>query len=230
VKSCDKTALSVAGRFESLHPSLLLSGGLMRIFRAIVQIPMLAMFYAWQDLALGRRVALEFVGYDHAWYVDQFLEQLTKALLRRPLIPAALDKDIKDVPVLINRPPQVVTFSFNSQKYFIHMPFVARPRTPPTELSGILLAKFTTPFPNRFISYGHTTFEQELFDISEAEAEAKVQPHGVADDLGRKTVVFTARDWGYVGHAATLSHRLGIKQVVNTMAMDVLGTQLKQAA
>src|SRR5690349_17111476 len=92
-------SLGLTWGLKPLHPSLPLSGGLMRIFRAIVQIPILAMFHAWQDLALGRRIALEFVGDDHTWHVDQFLEQLTKELLRRPLIPASLDQDIEDVPV-----------------------------------------------------------------------------------------------------------------------------------
>ena len=153
-------ALRVAGRFESLHPSPPLSGGLMRIFRSIVQIPMPAMFHAWQDLALGRRVALEFVGDDHAWHVDQFLEQLTKELLRRPLVPAALYQDIQDVPVLINRPPQVVTLSFNSQKYFIKMPLVSGARAATPELIGVLLAKFAALFANRLIRHDYAAFQQ----------------------------------------------------------------------
>jgi hypothetical protein len=76
------------------------------------------------------------------------------------------------------------------------MPLTTRPRTPPTELVRILLPEFATPRADRLIRYDYTTFQQQLFYISEAEAEAKIQPYGVANDFGRKTVVFVASDWG----------------------------------
>jgi hypothetical protein len=46
----------MARRFESPHLSFSLSGRLMRYFTLIVQALVLAMFGAWQDLALGGRV------------------------------------------------------------------------------------------------------------------------------------------------------------------------------
>jgi hypothetical protein len=36
----------------------------------------------------------------------------------------------------------------------------------------------------------HSAGEQQLFDVAVAEAEAIIQPDAVADDLGRKAVVF----------------------------------------
>ena len=56
------------------------------------------------------------------------------------------------------------------------------------ELIGIVLAKFAAPLPYRLIGHHHTMFRQQLFDIAEAEAEAKVQPHRVADDFHRDPV------------------------------------------
>jgi hypothetical protein len=44
---CGEEALSLSWRFEPLHPALSLAGGLMGVFRAIVQIPMLAMLHSW---------------------------------------------------------------------------------------------------------------------------------------------------------------------------------------
>jgi hypothetical protein len=40
--------LGVTRRLEPLHVPLPLTGGLMRILGAVVQIPMLAMFYPWE--------------------------------------------------------------------------------------------------------------------------------------------------------------------------------------
>jgi len=62
-----KESLRLTRRFESLHPPLTLARGLMRVLCAIVQIPVLAMFYIREELALCGSVALEFVGHDHAW-------------------------------------------------------------------------------------------------------------------------------------------------------------------
>jgi hypothetical protein len=80
------------------------------------------------------------------------------------------------------------------QKYLIHVPLVPRSRTA-TELIRLVLAEIATPFANRLIGHCHTTFEQQLFDVAVAEAEAEVQPHGVADDLNRRTMVLRASNW-----------------------------------
>jgi hypothetical protein len=76
-------------------------------------------------------------------------------------------------------------------------------------LIGIVLATLATPLPNRFIGHDHTTFPQELFDITEAQAEAKVQPDSVADDLDREPVILILlRGWRCI-HASTLPYREG---------------------
>ena len=56
-----KEALGVSGGLEPLHVSLPLTSWLMRILRAVVQIPMLAMVHSREELALGGSVALQFV-------------------------------------------------------------------------------------------------------------------------------------------------------------------------
>ena len=57
--------LGMARGFEPLHVSLSLTGGLMRILHAIIEIPVLAMFHPWKNLALGGSVALEFICDDY---------------------------------------------------------------------------------------------------------------------------------------------------------------------
>ena len=61
--------LGVARGLEPLHAPLPLAGRLVGVLRAIIEIPVLAMFYPWKDLALGGSVALEFIGDDHARHV-----------------------------------------------------------------------------------------------------------------------------------------------------------------
>ena len=61
--------LRVARGLKPLHVSFALTGGLMRVLGAIIEIAVLAMFDPWPDLSLGGSVALELVGDDHARHV-----------------------------------------------------------------------------------------------------------------------------------------------------------------
>jgi hypothetical protein len=48
-----------------------------------------------------------------------------------------LDQDVEHGTVLIHRPPQVVPFTVNREKYLVQVPFVTRSRAPAPELIGI---------------------------------------------------------------------------------------------
>ena len=63
----------MARGFEPLHVSLALTSRLVRVLCTIIEIPVLAMFHSWQNLALGGSVALEFIGDDHPRDVGQSL-------------------------------------------------------------------------------------------------------------------------------------------------------------
>jgi len=102
--------------------------------------------------------------------------------------------------------------AFDLHKDLIHMPLVTRPWTPTTELIGILLTKLTAPLADRLIR-DHAAFQQELFYITEAQAEAKIQPHGVANNFHREAVVLIFRRSRQGIHGATLTHCLGAQQV-----------------
>lgn len=66
--SREKT-LSVAGGLEPLHAPLPLAGRLVRVLRAIIEIPMLPMFHPREEFSLGGTIALEFIGDDDPRYV-----------------------------------------------------------------------------------------------------------------------------------------------------------------
>ena len=77
--------LRVLGGLEPLQAPLPLAGGLVRVLRAMIQVPMLPMFHTRKEFSLGGSVALEFIGDDHARYVCQSLEKLAEELLCRLL-------------------------------------------------------------------------------------------------------------------------------------------------
>jgi hypothetical protein len=49
------------------------------------------------------------------------------------------------------------------------------------------------PSSDRFIGDVQPAFRQQIFDIAEAEGKAKLQPHGVPDDV-RRELVASERD------------------------------------
>jgi len=117
--------LGVPWRLEPLHAPLSLAGGLVGVLRAVIQIPMLPMFHAWQELPLGGSITVQLVRDDDPWSILAPLEQLAEEFLCDLLVPPALHQDIEHLALLIHRPPEVVAFAMNGQKHLIQMPLVA---------------------------------------------------------------------------------------------------------
>ena len=68
------------------------------------------------------------------------------------------------------------------------------------------MAKLATPLADGLIGYDYATFKEKFFHITEAEAEAKVQPHGMADDFHRKAVILIGVGRWRCAHAENMSH------------------------
>ncbi len=160
-----KEALGVSRCVKPLHPALPLTGGLVRVLGAIIEVPMPAMFHAGQDLPRGRAVARQFVGDDDRRDVPQTLQELPEESLRGNLVSPALHQDVEDIPVLIDGPPQIRALAIDRQKHLIQVPLVTWMRTSAPELIGIRLPKLHTPLADRFIGHDHPTCKQQLFDI-----------------------------------------------------------------
>jgi hypothetical protein len=184
------------------------------------QIAVLPMFHPGQHLALSQTVALELIRNEHPGYVLAPFQQLPEEFLRGPLVAAALHQDIQHLAVLIHGLPAIVALAIDREKDLIKMPCVTGLRPPIAELNGILLAKFATPLPNRFVRDNDATGKQQLFDIPIAEAEAEVQPDTMADDLGRKAMILVAVGEYWCIHPPSISHLTAGQQVDNAALED----------
>jgi len=98
----------------------------------------------------------------------------------------ALDQDIQHIPVLIDGPPEVVPCAVDGEEDFIHMPLIARSRTPASQPIGIDLPKLPAPLAYGFVGQHDTACKYQLFNLSIAQAEAKVEPDTMTDNLRRK--------------------------------------------
>src|SRR5258708_37867892 len=90
-----KDRKKVRGLLEDLKPPHLLftqSRGVVRIFRPVVQPFVLSMLHARQDLALGCRIALQFISDDHARNVLRPYGQLPPKSFRSRLVASALNQ------------------------------------------------------------------------------------------------------------------------------------------
>jgi hypothetical protein len=154
------------------------------MFRPIIEIAVLPMFYTGQAVAHGRPIAFQSIRDDDPRHIGQPLRQPAEESPRLLLVPLALHQDIGHVPVLIRRPPQIVALTVNGEEDFVQQPRVARSRMPASQLTGRGRPESPAPRPHRLIRQADVTLGHELSDIPIAGAEAEVEPHTVADDAG----------------------------------------------
>jgi len=95
-------ALGVTRGLEPPHVPFPLARRLVGVFRPIVQVAVLPVFDAREDLSLRRAVAFQPIGDDDPWHVPAALEELAEERLGSVLIPPALHENIQDVAVLIH--------------------------------------------------------------------------------------------------------------------------------
>ena len=100
-----------------------------------------------------------------------------------------LDEDIKDVAILIDGAPEIVPLSLDGDEGLVQMLSVAQPALSMLEPASVCRTKLDAPQPDRFVGHREATLGREIFDIAQVHTEAVIQPDGVADDLGGKSVV-----------------------------------------
>ena len=74
---------------------------------------------------------------------------------------------------------------------------VAVPALP--QPASVVKPKRATPLPNCLIRDDQTAFDEEICDISEAQAETVVEPDGVTDDFRGTSVSAIAEGWLVIG-------------------------------
>ena len=165
----------------------------MGVFGAVVEVPVLAVLHTREDLPLRGAVAFQLVGDEHPWHVRQSLQPFAEEPLGRVLIPPTLHENVKDVSVLIDRPPEIMSRPLDGAEHFVQVPLVAGSRAPPAELIGLRLPELQTPLPDGFVRDNDSPGKQQLFHIAIAEAKPEIEPYSVANDFRWKPVVLVGR-------------------------------------
>src|SRR3954452_21541464 len=118
--------------------------------------------------------------------VPQPLQQLLEEALGRLGAAPALHQDVEHRAVLVDRPPEVVDLAADADEDLVQVPLVTRPRPPLLERVGERPPEAQGPSADALVAHDDAALGQDRLDLAQAQAEAVVEPHGVADDLGRE--------------------------------------------
>ena len=117
-----------------------------------------------------------------------FLEQFSREFHSRVLVASSLDQKIENLAFIVDRPPQPELFAANQHGHLVEMPPRSRPMAPTAKLPGEQRPEFQYPSSHRFVGDIQTSLGEQIFHVAVAEGKAKVEPHRVPDDRGRKLV------------------------------------------
>src|SRR5690348_5030030 len=158
----------------------------MRHLSAIVQIAALAGLDPRQDLAFGGGVALELVCDDHPRNIPQALQQLAEEPRGRGCVAPALDQNVEDISVLVDRAPQIVLLAADPDEHLVHVPLVSGLWPAPLQRIGEDPAEAQAPLADALVADDDPTRRQDQLNISQAQAEAVIEPDRMLDDHGAK--------------------------------------------
>jgi hypothetical protein len=118
---CDGTiggeeALGLPWGLEPWQAPFTLARGLVGVFRPMVQVPVLPVLDPREPLPLRGPIAFQPIGDDDSRDVLTPFEPLPKELRGSCLVAAALHENIEPIPVLIHRPPQVMSLAVDREE------------------------------------------------------------------------------------------------------------------
>ena len=137
----------------------------------------------------GWRIARELIGDDDARLGAALpVKHPMQEALGSHLIASVLDQNVQYDAMLINGSPQPVAFTADLQRHLVQMPLVAGVYSSSTQPCSEGGAELGAPLAYGLVTDADTPFGEEILNVAKAEMEAKVQPHGVGDHLGRESV------------------------------------------
>ena len=168
--------LQVPGRSKALHHELSSPERQMRILCPIVEPFVRAVFDVWHNLALGGCVGAALIGDHPSWRAALLPQEAPQQALGCRGISAGLHDLIKDVSILVNRPPEPVLLASDGDYDLIQMPDVAAAWRLALETASVIRPELQRPPANRLIGDNDAALQEHLLDQPQAQRKPKVQP------------------------------------------------------
>jgi hypothetical protein len=99
-----------------------------------------------------------------------------------------LHEQVENLALVVDRSPEPESSAGDQNSHFVEIPPRRWPRTSTAKFSGKQRPELQHPSPHRFVGDIQPTLGEQVFDIAEAQSEAKVQPHRVPDGVRRELV------------------------------------------
>ena len=180
-----------------------------------------------KQVAPRHAVASQLISYDHPRYILQALQQPAEEVLGSLGIAPILNKDVEDNAVLIDGTPEIARHPLDPDEHFIHVPLVPGPGSVAAQAIAETLAEFLAPPPHCLIGDHDAPLGQEQLNVTQAEAEHVIQPHSMADELGREAMAVVRVGWRL--HATTFALSCSDRQPVTvTMPNQVYRTSFSK--
>ena len=197
-----KESLSLLDRLEPSHLPLLFPGMLMRDFSPVVLVLTRSMLNRGEKLTMGSRIAPEFVSDQLPGSFTLALQHFAKEAFSSLLVSSLRHQNIENIAVLIHCSPKVELLSLNLHEQLIDVPDVAQSALLLSDRARVSWPELLTPEADCLVGDDDPSFGQQILDVSKAECEAVVEPHGMTDDLGRESMVLVP-----YFHSAILAER-----------------------
>ena len=160
----------------------------MRILGPIVLSQALLMVAGKPELPEGSAVRAQLVS-RHLFRREALLaEQLAHEPDSCALVSSALNQDLEDLALMIDRAPQVHMPAGDPDDHFVEMPAITRSRTAPSQSPGDRRSEFEHPTANALVGNVEPALGKQLLNIAIAQAEPEVQPDGMLDDDRREAM------------------------------------------
>src|SRR5208337_1468804 len=119
------------------------------ILRSVVEAFVLPVLHAGHDLPLGRGIAAQLVGDQHTRRSPLLLQELAEQAFGGLLVAPALDEDIENEALLVDRAPEPVLLAGDGDHDLIKVPLVAAAGRSSTDTVGEFPAEFPAPLPEK---------------------------------------------------------------------------------
>ena len=115
-----------------------------------------------------------------------FSKRATQQLQSRRLVPSLLDQDVENLALVIDGAPEPHLPTADPDEHLVQMPAARRWASATAEVLRDQRAELDHPASDRLAADFDSALGQQFLNIADAEREAKIQPHRLANNVRRK--------------------------------------------
>jgi hypothetical protein len=115
------------------------------------------------------------------------MQQPPEEALGRGGVPPPRHQDVEHHPALVDGAPEVARLAADAHEHLVEVPGVVRLRSSPQPGRDVR-SGLQAPSQDALVCDCDAAPGQDQLDVAQAEAEDMVQPHGMADALGREAM------------------------------------------